>query len=238
VLPVQRQRGPGLGGVVIFIVAASGAGPASQHAAGVMTGLRDAAAVLLTWCGYGLAWGTARLLSREPVRRGRRVLYEAPWTPPAPPPPPHLIPDVRNDREAPVPVPPPAPPVLLKSRPAPARRSRQAAARAAADGRRQPDGDHPVTGVLAGARRARRARRVAPGGETLAVRARGRARLAGPVLVAQAAAGPGGHRGRGHGRLAWELAPAAALSAAVILAGSAAITRVIRAAVARREGHQ
>jgi hypothetical protein len=38
--------------------------------------------------------------------------------------------------------------------------------------------------------------------------------------------------------LAWELAPAAALSAAVILAGSAAITRVIRAAVARREGHQ
>lgn len=100
-------------GVVIFIVAASGAGPASQHAAGVMTGLRDAAAVLLTWCGYGVAWGTARLLSREPVRRGRRVLYEAPWTPPAPPP--HLVPDVRNVREAPVPVPPPAPPVLLKS---------------------------------------------------------------------------------------------------------------------------
>jgi hypothetical protein len=77
-----------------------------------MTGLRDAAAVLLTWCGYGLAWGTARLLSREPARRGRRVLYEAPWTPPAPP---HLVPDVRNAREAPVPVPPPAPPVLLRS---------------------------------------------------------------------------------------------------------------------------
>lgn len=38
--------------------------------------------------------------------------------------------------------------------------------------------------------------------------------------------------------LAWDLAPAAALSAAVVLAGSTAITRVIRAAVARREGHQ
>jgi hypothetical protein len=112
-------------GVVIFIVAASGAGPASQHAAGLLAGLRDAAAVLLTWCGYGLAWGTARLLSREPVRRGRRVLYQAPWTPPAP-----YLPDVRNEREAPVPVPPPAPPVLLRSaqRPQPAPAAPQEAA--------------------------------------------------------------------------------------------------------------
>lgn len=38
--------------------------------------------------------------------------------------------------------------------------------------------------------------------------------------------------------LAWELAPAAALAAAVILAGSTAISKAIRAAVARREGHQ
>lgn len=38
--------------------------------------------------------------------------------------------------------------------------------------------------------------------------------------------------------LAWDMAPAAALAAAVVLAGSTVITRVVRAAVARREEHQ
>lgn len=38
--------------------------------------------------------------------------------------------------------------------------------------------------------------------------------------------------------LAWDMAPAAALAAAVILAGSTATVKMVRAAVARREGHR
>lgn len=105
----NASAAPVVTGIVVFALAASGAGPAAKHSAVTMTVLRDVAAVLLVLAGYGLPWLAARLMSREPAfaRRARR---EARYVPPPPPGYDH-VPDVRNIPAEKVPLPPQAPAV-------------------------------------------------------------------------------------------------------------------------------